>query len=86
MCHAVEVEHKGTHDSSVVYVAATPTTEANVDYMKRQYEDFVKGDPPFDFATLNGAVNESGHRGYLGVKALLSGEAGRKAAGYGLAH
>ncbi|KAJ5777043.1 hypothetical protein N7520_000289 [Penicillium odoratum] len=80
MIHAVEIEHSGLHDASVVYIAATPTTETNIQYIKSQLEDFLKGNPPEDFPD---GTDESKLVGYLGEKGLLSDEA-RKAMGYGL--
>lgn len=49
MCHAVEIEHSGTQDASVVYIAATPTTERNLEYMRDQAARFREGRPPRDF-------------------------------------
>ncbi|KAK5119742.1 hypothetical protein LTR85_007318 [Meristemomyces frigidus] len=82
MCHAVEVEHHGQHDSSVVYVAATPTTPTNALYMKAQLHDFLAGRAPEDFK--RSGSDESGYKGFLGEKSILSGEEGRRAMGFGL--
>ncbi|KAJ5637221.1 hypothetical protein N7490_007100 [Penicillium lividum] len=80
MIHAVEIEHSGLHDASVVYIAATPTTETNIRYIKSQLEDFLKGSPSEDFPD---GTDESKLVGYLGETGFLSEEA-RKAMGYGL--
>jgi hypothetical protein len=79
MLHAVEVDHFGKHDASVAYVAATPTTENNVAYMKKQAEAFMDGGrAPGDFSA---AMKEGEFKGWLGGKPILSGEEGRRAAG-----
>lgn len=79
MCHAVERDHEGTGISSVIYVAATPTTTENLSYIRRQLDAFLQGRPPEDFA--NGSV-ECNFKGYPGNKELLlNGEAGRRAFG-----
>ncbi|KAF4633415.1 hypothetical protein G7Y89_g4709 [Cudoniella acicularis] len=43
MLHAVEVDHFGSGDVSVAYVAATPTTEINKVYMRKQVKAFYGG-------------------------------------------
>jgi len=58
--HAVDKEHKGTTDSSVMYIPACPMTEANVRYLKRQREAFLNGTPGPDFP---GGIGESAHDG-----------------------
>ena len=78
MCHAVEIEHKGEDDASVIYVGAAPTTPDNVLYVKDQWERFKKGVPPRDFEHGN---DESKFKGYLGEVGILSGAIGRRAAG-----
>lgn len=85
MIHAVEVEHNGSQYSSVAYVGATPSTPANRAYVKEQLRLFELGLPPHDFSQGEGAVKESDMIGYVGEKAILGGEAGRMAMGYGLA-
>lgn len=85
MVHAVEVEHLGEKETSVVYIAATPSTETNKRYMKQQLVDFLKGEPPVDFAAKKGGGKLEGDLvRYEGEKAILSGEAGRRAMGFGL--
>lgn len=80
MCHAVEVEHKGKGISSVVYVAATPTTKANLDYMQRQLKSFLDGLSPEDF---EGDCRETALKGYPGSEAaILNGMEGRRAVGF----
>lgn len=82
MLHAVEVDHSGEGESSVAYVAATPSTPENVEYMKAQRDDFLRGIPPHDF--IRGGTDERGFKGYLGEKGILSGEEGKRAFGFGL--
>ncbi|KAI2607211.1 DUF1479-domain-containing protein [Hypoxylon fragiforme] len=79
MCHAVEIEHRGEGISSVAYVAATPTTEINSDYVKRQLEAFLKGTSPEDFPD---GCDESKLKGYPGSDIILNGGIGRKAVGF----
>ena len=81
MCHAVEVDHTGDHEASVAYIAATPRTEENKSYIKRQLEDFLKGIPPEDF---RGGACEIDFKFFNGEKGILGGEAGRRAMGFDL--
>ena len=81
MIHAVEPKHEGENDSSVIYIAATPSTPENMRYMKQQLQDFRNGVPPEDFKQ---GTDETKFKGYLGEEGILNGEAGRKAAGFEL--
>ncbi|EXJ57923.1 hypothetical protein A1O7_05346 [Cladophialophora yegresii CBS 114405] len=81
MCHAVEVEHNGDHEASVAHIAATPMTEENKSYIKRQLEDFLNGRPPEDFCA---GPAERSFMLRTGEAGLLGGEAGRKAMGFDL--
>ena len=47
--HAVEKEHSGEGDSSVMYIPAVPTCEQNKQYVRKQADSFEKGLPPPDF-------------------------------------
>ncbi|RPD60796.1 DUF1479-domain-containing protein [Lentinus tigrinus ALCF2SS1-6] len=47
--HAVEAEHNGKGDSSVLYIPAVPLTEGNVAYMRDQRDTFLRGLPSPDF-------------------------------------
>ncbi|KAK9426120.1 putative DUF1479 domain protein [Seiridium unicorne] len=80
MVHAVELEHRGAHDSSVAYIAATPTTPANVRYVKQQLKDFLAGEPLEDFKA---GINEKTLKGYVG-ESVIADDAGRRAMGFGL--
>lgn len=81
MLHAVEVDHFGGGDASVAYVAATPTTETNKAYMRRQAEDFLNGGRvPEDFrGHYPDERKESGFRGWVGEAGIS--EEGKRAAG-----
>ncbi|KIW91475.1 uncharacterized protein Z519_07441 [Cladophialophora bantiana CBS 173.52] len=81
MCHAVEVEHNGDHEASVAYIAATPRTDENKHYIKRQLEDFLNGLPPEDFRRGPG---ERSFQLFTGEKGILGGDAGRRAMGFDL--
>ncbi|KAK1230925.1 hypothetical protein PQX77_005956 [Marasmius sp. AFHP31] len=47
--HAVEGEHNGTADSSVMYIPAVPLTTYNAHYLRTQRKQFVAGRPAPDF-------------------------------------
>jgi hypothetical protein len=64
VCHAVDAEHLGQQDASVVYIAATPTTDLNKKYMQKQYSRMVVGLPPADF--IKNGVDESKLEGFTG--------------------
>lgn len=82
MCHAVEVEHKGDHEASVIYIAATPSTPVNKQYISHQLEAFREGKAPKDFSGIGvGMIPETELVGYKGEAAILSAE-GRKAMGF----
>lgn len=85
MVHAVEVEHLGEKETSVLYIAATPSTETNKMYIKHQLVQFLKREPSIDFAAKKGGWKlEGDFVGYEGDKAILNGDAGRRAMGFGL--
>ncbi|KAJ9142974.1 DUF1479-domain-containing protein [Pleurostoma richardsiae] len=79
MLHAVEVNHDGPDDTAVIYIAATPTTEPNKEYIAKQLQDFRDGHIPHDFRPGFDA-DERRLKGFVGEAAIL-GEAGRKAFG-----
>jgi hypothetical protein len=81
MVHAVEVEHSGTADASVAYIAATPTTPTNIRYIKQQLEDFLAGRPLEDFKR---GANEKMFKGFLGVDGIINKKDGMAAMGFGL--
>lgn len=77
MIHAVEPLHNGTHDSSVLYIAAVPTTKDNVRYIEQQAKDFRNGVAPEDKQQQD--VDERKFVGFLGEDGV-KGAAGRRAA------
>ncbi len=83
MLHAVEVDRFGDNDASVVYVAATPTTEINRAYIRRQAEAFMdSGELMEDFSGNYPRVRcEKNFVGWVGEAGIFSGEEGRRAAG-----
>lgn len=59
--HSVDREHRGTGDSSVLYIPATPLCEMNIDYLINQRDSALKYSPPKDFPG-------AGQEGELGFK------------------
>ncbi|TFK91415.1 DUF1479-domain-containing protein [Polyporus arcularius HHB13444] len=55
--HAVEKQHVGKEDSTVMYIPAMPYTPINAAYVERQKESFLKGIAPPDFPTNKGEIN-----------------------------
>ena len=81
MCHAVDTEHNGEFDSSVLYIAATPSTEGNVKYIEAQLDNFLEGRIPPDFqAPGRATTKETDFHGYKGQSGIISAE-GRRAMG-----
>ena len=58
--HAVDKEHMGKSDSSVLYIPVCPLTILNAEYVARQRDTFLAGVPGPDFP---GGKGESGHIG-----------------------
>ncbi|KAK0611218.1 hypothetical protein B0T14DRAFT_440496 [Immersiella caudata] len=58
--HAVDQQHNGRSDSSVLYIPVCPTTEASAQYVARQRDAFLQGTPAPDFP---GGRGESEHVG-----------------------
>lgn len=56
--HAVDFEHKGSGDSSVLYIPVCPVTEINAKYVKEAREAWRNGTPGPDFP---GGKGESEH-------------------------
>ncbi|KAK7739681.1 hypothetical protein SLS53_005648 [Cytospora paraplurivora] len=56
--HAVDFEHKGKTDSSVLYIPVCPITEINAEYVRRMREAWRDGTPGPDFP---GGRGESEH-------------------------
>lgn len=55
--HAVDKVHKGTSDSSVLYIPICPVTELNAKYLVRQRDAFLNGTPGPDFPGGQGEAN-----------------------------
>ncbi|KAL1846025.1 hypothetical protein VTK73DRAFT_376 [Phialemonium thermophilum] len=73
--HAVDQVHKGTGDSSVLYISVCPLTEQNAQYVASQRSAFREGTPAPDFP---GGKGESEHIGrpteeYVRAHADLAG-------------
>lgn len=80
MCHAVDPEHRGEGDASVVYVAACPTTARNKEYVKRQLEAALAGrDPPDCPGVMNDETKLKGYKGFDDIS-----EEGKTVLGFGL--
>ncbi|KAI9045366.1 DUF1479 domain-containing protein [Aspergillus affinis] len=62
--HSVDKEHRGTGDSSVLYIPATPMCDMNVEYLQKQREAAQSYSPPWDFPGA-GSPGESGFKGAL---------------------
>ncbi|EJU05413.1 DUF1479-domain-containing protein [Dacryopinax primogenitus] len=58
--HAVDPEHQGKTDSSVLYIPTTPLCLKNVEYLAGQRETLLSGTPPPDFP---GGMGECLHVG-----------------------
>ncbi|KAL2820469.1 hypothetical protein BDW59DRAFT_181474 [Aspergillus cavernicola] len=78
--HSVDKEHRGTGDSSVLYIPATPMCDMNVDYLIKQRKAALAYSPPWDFPGAGG-------HGELGFKGALDWNAvnaeGQRAMGLG---
>ncbi|KAJ3543225.1 hypothetical protein NM208_g3687 [Fusarium decemcellulare] len=81
MCHAVDPDHFGDGDASVVYVAACPTTAINQTYVKEQLEAALAGRGPPDCPGVT--TDETKLKGYKGYGDLS--EEGKAVLGFGLA-
>jgi len=85
--HAVEAEHTGKGDSSVLYIPAVPLTRENAVYLRDQRDTFEKGLPPPDYPGGEGESLfqdrygpgdfpefESGGRRMLGLEGFIPSE------------
>lgn len=77
VAHMVEAQHRGTSDSSVLYIPSVPLCKVNSRYVKKQRENFEQGVAPPDFP---GGVGESQHMG-RGDAGDIKSMAGRRAMG-----
>ena len=78
--HAVDSIHAGKSDSSVMYIPACPLTVANAEFVRRERECFISGQPSPDFG---GGKGESEHVGRARVEDVMEGGVeGSRAAGF----
>ncbi|CDO75970.1 hypothetical protein BN946_scf184888.g20 [Trametes cinnabarina] len=61
--HAVERDHNGAEDSSVIYIPAVPLTERNAAYIRDQRATFMQGVPAPDFPNGEGESRFEGRGG-----------------------
>ena len=83
MLHSVDKEHRGTTNSSVLYIPATPLCEMNVDYLLKQRKAALAYSPPWDFPGAGGA-GEAGFKGALDWSSVNPD--GQRAMGIGEKH
>ncbi|KAI9455819.1 hypothetical protein HD554DRAFT_2146979 [Boletus coccyginus] len=76
--HAVEGEHKGKRDSSVLYIPAVPLCVKNASYLRAQRVHFVRGLPSPDFP---GGEGESEFLGRATPQDITTPQ-GRQATGF----
>ncbi len=58
--HAVDPEHTGEYDSNVMYIGAAPWCDKNATYLPGQWQAFVEGRTPPDFAPDDFEVDFTG--------------------------
>ena len=80
MIHAVDKQHRGTEDSSVMYIPACAVTKPNIDFLKRQRVSALSYSPPPDFPGAGGD-GEVGFRGAVDWDQVS--EEGQKSMGLG---
>lgn len=73
--HSVDKVHNGAGDSSVLYIPACPTTRSNLDYLRRQRENFENGVPPPDFPGGEGERQHVGRATVEDLKAMAGTDA-----------
>lgn len=78
--HSVDKEHRGTNDSSVLYIPATPLCDMNVDYLIKQRQAALSYSPPWDFPGA-GSPGEMGFKGAMDWSSL--NPEGQRAMGLG---
>ncbi|KIX98060.1 uncharacterized protein Z520_06139 [Fonsecaea multimorphosa CBS 102226] len=80
MIHAVDREHHGKNDSSVMYIPACAITRPNLEFLKRQRMSALAYSPPPDFPGAGG----DGEVGFVGAVAWDQvNDAGKRAMGLG---
>ncbi|KAI4740607.1 DUF1479-domain-containing protein [Aureobasidium sp. EXF-12298] len=74
--HAVEQQHEGTADSSVLYIPTCPLTINNAEFLARQRQAFLEGLPNPDFGS---GAGESGHIGRPSLEDVEEASQGKDA-------
>ena len=80
MIHAADKEHKGTGDSSVMYIPVCAVTRPNIEYLERQSMSALSYSPPPDFPGAGGD-GEVGFQGAVDWDNVS--EEGKRAMGLG---
>ena len=78
--HAVDKEHRGKEDSSVLYIPACAMTKSNLDFLTRQRMSALRYSPPPDFPGAGGD-GEIGFKGAVDWERVS--EEGQRAMGLG---
>jgi hypothetical protein len=78
--HSVDKEHRGTKDSSVMYIPATPLCDMNIKYLLKQRQAAESLSPPWDFPGAGGP-GEAGFKGAVDWSSLSP--EGQRAMGMG---
>ncbi|ORY46228.1 hypothetical protein BCR35DRAFT_297286 [Leucosporidium creatinivorum] len=73
--HAVEAQHQGTGDSSVMYIPAIPLSQNNFSYVLQQRKAFLSGRVPFDFPGGEGEARFKGRATEKGIKSVEARQA-----------
>jgi len=79
--HAVDREHRGIGDSSVLYIPACAMTLSNLDFLRRQRLSALRYSPPPDFPAAGGD-GELGFQGVVNWERDVN-EEGKRAMGLG---
>lgn len=80
--HAVDAEHKGNSDSSVMYIPACAMTKSNIAFLKRQREAASAWSPPPDFPGA-GLDGEKDYVSKVDWTSDFIDSAGKRAMGFG---
>jgi hypothetical protein len=72
--HAVDKTHRGTSDSSVLYIPVCPLTVDNATFLAHQRSTFLSGAPSPDFGGGEGESNHAGRPTVDRVPSLMGAE------------
>ena len=78
--HAVEKQHVGKEDSTVMYIPAMPYTAINAAYVEKQKKSFLEGVAPPDFPRNLGEAQCVG----VGSADDIQSHIGRRAMGFAI--